>query len=248
LTVVDPQCAHIALKVTPIGSLPFGQLQASVDGKPGTFALSFGVNQFDSQAATYTVHFYPPAGYGATPNPLTFTTSCNATASVEVTVAALDTTPPALTLPANIITPATSPSGAVVTFSATAVDAVDGAVPVTCVPPSGSLFAPGTTTTVSCWASDAHGNSVTGTFTVRVLGAAEIIRQLIADSVALQQGQNLLNNALASINRGDMGKACSQVGAFIDQVQTQTGKKVTQADAAHFIGLAQGARAALGCG
>ncbi|MCL4524660.1 MAG: Ig-like domain-containing protein, partial [Acidobacteria bacterium] len=78
-----------------------------------------------------------------------------------------DTTPPVLSLPANIITQATSSSGAVVNFSATANDAVDGSVPVSCVPPSGSTFALGTTT-VNCSASDLSNNSASGSFSVTV--------------------------------------------------------------------------------
>jgi hypothetical protein len=78
-----------------------------------------------------------------------------------------DTTPPVLTLPANMIAAATSPAGATVTFAASAVDAVDGPVPVTCVPPSGGTFPRGTTT-VTCSASDKSGNVATGSFTVTV--------------------------------------------------------------------------------
>ena len=78
-----------------------------------------------------------------------------------------DVTPPVLSLPANITAEATGPNGAVVTYTATANDNLDGPVPVTCVPPSGSTFALGTTT-VQCSASDAHGNIATGSFTITV--------------------------------------------------------------------------------
>jgi hypothetical protein len=78
-----------------------------------------------------------------------------------------DTTPPSLTLPANITAEATSPSGAVITYSASASDVIDGSAPVICTPASGSTFGLGTTT-VSCSASDQSGNTATGTFTVTV--------------------------------------------------------------------------------
>ncbi len=78
-----------------------------------------------------------------------------------------DTTPPVLTLPANITAEATSASGAAVNYTATATDNVDGAVAVTCAPPSGSTFAL-TTTTVNCSASDSSGNTANGSFTVTV--------------------------------------------------------------------------------
>jgi len=82
-------------------------------------------------------------------------------------VAPGDTTPPVLSLPSNITIEATSASGAVVTFTATANDAIDGSRPVTCTPPSGSTFPLGTTT-VNCSASDTHSNTANGSFTVTV--------------------------------------------------------------------------------
>ncbi|MCI4566705.1 HYR domain-containing protein [Lysobacter sp. CFH 32150] len=88
-----------------------------------------------------------------------------ATASFTVTV--VDTTPPDLSLPGNMIEEATSSGGAVVTFVATADDLVDGNVAVTCVPASGSLFALGVTP-VNCSATDAAGNTATGSFNITV--------------------------------------------------------------------------------
>jgi sugar lactone lactonase YvrE len=80
-----------------------------------------------------------------------------------------DTTPPVISgVPADITVDATSASGAVVTFaSPTASDNVDGPVPVSCSPASGSTFPIGTTT-VTCTATDAAGNTSTATFTVTV--------------------------------------------------------------------------------
>ena len=78
-----------------------------------------------------------------------------------------DTTPPVLTVPANIVTTATTAQGNVVNFTATAVDDTGGAVPVLCVPPSGSVFPLGTTT-VQCSATDASLNSAASSFTVTV--------------------------------------------------------------------------------
>jgi len=52
-------------------------------------------------------------------------------------------------------------------YKVTALDGVDGAVPVTCVPRSGSRFKIGRTT-VRCSASDTSGNTATARFTIRV--------------------------------------------------------------------------------
>lgn len=78
-----------------------------------------------------------------------------------------DTTPPVLSLPTTISTQATSSSGAAVTYTATATDNVDGSVPVTCTPSSGSTF-PLAVTTVNCWSSDSADNTSNGSFTVTV--------------------------------------------------------------------------------
>lgn len=103
----------------------------------------------------------------------TTTVDCEATdaagniGSAAFTVQVVDTTAPALTLPDDLIAEATGPSGAPVGWSASANDVVDGAVGVTCEPPSGTTFEFGDTT-VECSATDAAGNTATGTFQVTV--------------------------------------------------------------------------------
>jgi hypothetical protein len=78
-----------------------------------------------------------------------------------------DTQPPILILPSTITAEATGAAGAVVSFTAAAVDPVDGPVPVTCTPASGSIFSIATTT-VGCSASDQAGNTAVGSFDVVV--------------------------------------------------------------------------------
>nr|WP_272943100.1 HYR domain-containing protein [Streptomyces sp. W007] len=58
--------------------------------------------------------------------------------------------------------------GARIEYTATATDPQDGALPVTCTPPSGSLFPVGTTT-VTCSATDAAGNTGADTARFEVL-------------------------------------------------------------------------------
>jgi hypothetical protein len=85
------------------------------------------------------------------------------------TVTITDTTPPTINTHEDVTPEAISPSGADVTFTATATDLVDGPVVVTCDPASGSPFVLNTPTTVTCNAADAHKNGATPiTFTVTV--------------------------------------------------------------------------------
>ncbi|HEX9506118.1 MAG TPA: DNA/RNA non-specific endonuclease, partial [Acidimicrobiia bacterium] len=118
----------------------------------------------------------------------TVTVGCTATdahgniARGSFAVTVTDHTPPALSLPGNLTAVATTPAGAVVTFAASASDLVDGTRPIVCAPASGGTFAI-SVTTVACSASDAHGSTANGSFTVtvttdtvpgRMVGNAEI--------------------------------------------------------------------------
>lgn len=78
-----------------------------------------------------------------------------------------DTTAPVITAPVSIIKEATSAAGAVVTFTATAVDDIDGPVNVVASPASGSTFPLGTGS-VGLAASDAAHNTATASFPVTV--------------------------------------------------------------------------------
>src|SRR3954451_17187418 len=100
-------------------------------------------------------------------------------AELQIPICGEEATPPALMLPGDIALDATSASGAAVTFTATATDDVDGSVPVTCDPVSGSTFPVGTTT-VRCSAKDAAGNAVQGTFTVTVHAQAQQTQQALS--------------------------------------------------------------------
>ena len=79
-----------------------------------------------------------------------------------------DLTAPVVTPPADVTVEATGPAGAVATFAdATADDIVDGPLAATCDHLSGDTFPVGITT-VTCSATDAHGNTGTASFTVTV--------------------------------------------------------------------------------
>ena len=87
--------------------------------------------------------------------------------SAVATIDVRDTTPPTLVLPPAVKGEEDATGTAVVTFSATASDSVSGLLGVVCIPASGTRLAGGTTT-VTCSARDAAGNTVQGSFTVTV--------------------------------------------------------------------------------
>jgi hypothetical protein len=78
-----------------------------------------------------------------------------------------DTEPPVITVPANLVVEATGSSGAVVNFTASAIDNADGVVATTSMPAPGTLFPLGVTT-VTTTAIDSTGNSASTSFTVTV--------------------------------------------------------------------------------
>jgi hypothetical protein len=83
---------------------------------------------------------------------------CGSSSSLSPFVLAEANQPPVITVPADQTVEATSASGAVVTYTATATDDFDSSVIVNCSPTSGSTFAIGTTT-VQCAATDSAGNA-----------------------------------------------------------------------------------------
>src|SRR5207247_2280690 len=86
------------------------------------------------------------------------------TAAFRVTV--VDTTAPVLVVPADITVEATSAAGAVVSFAATATDAVSTPT-ITYSQAPGTTFVLGTST-VTMTARDAAGNTTTAAFRVTV--------------------------------------------------------------------------------
>ena len=106
-------------------------------------------------------------GLGSQTASCSYTDAAGATATASATYSIVDSTAPVLTLPGDIFRDATGGSGAQVTYSATATDAVDPAPVVSCSPASGSVFILGATL-VSCTAGDAAGNSSSGQFNVTV--------------------------------------------------------------------------------
>ncbi len=144
----------------------------SAAGAAVTFAATATDAVTTSPTITYAVNGVATTSgstfpLGTTTVTVTAKDAAGNTSTGSFTVTVRDTKPPVITAPANIVTEATSAAGAVVTFTATANDLVDGTVAVSASPGSGSTFALGTTT-VTLTATDAHGNTATSSFTITV--------------------------------------------------------------------------------
>jgi hypothetical protein len=138
---------------------------------PDGATVTYPATASDAQGGTLTPSCGPASGsvfpLGTTPVNCSVTDSGGLTATGSFTVTVQDTTPPSLNLPGNITVEAGIPTPVTYTPTPTATDLVDGPVPVSCSPLSGSTFDPGTTT-VNCSATDTHHNTATGSFTVYV--------------------------------------------------------------------------------
>jgi hypothetical protein len=139
---------------------------------PGGAIVTYSASASDLIDPSPSLVCVPASGstfpLGTTTVTCTATDSSGNTATGSFTVKVQDTTPPTVTVPANITTAATGPGGAEVTYSASASDLVDPSPSLVCAPAPGSMF-PITTTVVSCSATDASGNtSAAKTFNVTV--------------------------------------------------------------------------------
>jgi hypothetical protein len=163
--------------------------------------------------------------------------------------ASVDTTPPEITVPADITVNATSPAGADVTYTVTASDEDPENPTVTCTPPSGSVFPIGGTT-VNCEATDAAENTGTANFTITVKGAAAQLADLAINVEGVGPGTSLADKvkaAQAALAKTELPETCSILMAFINQVKAQSGKVIVPSTATSLIANATRIRAVLGC-
>jgi hypothetical protein len=180
--------------VTPANTAPTLSLPSDKTAEatgPGGAAVTYTASANDAEDGALTPSCSPASGstfpLGVTQVNCSVTDSGGLSTSGMFNVTVVDTTPPVLQLPANVTKEATGPNGAAVSFSATASDSVDGAVSVDCSPASGATFALGTTT-VDCSATDAHGNTASGSFAVTVVDTTPPVLHLPSDITAEATG------------------------------------------------------------
>jgi HYR domain len=134
-------------------------------------AVTFPASASDLVDGQVPITCTPPSGatfaLGATQVSCTATDKAGNNATGTFTVTVRDTKAPDPDPPSDMTVEATSPTGAAVTYTASATDLVDGQLPMACTPPSGGTFPLGTTT-VTCSATDKAGNTATASFTITV--------------------------------------------------------------------------------
>lgn len=161
---------------------------------PNGAAASYGTaSAVDGVSANLSATCTPASGttfaLGSTPVTCSATDEAGNTGSTTFTVNVVDTTKPDLTVPDVTAAEATGGNSTRVNIATAATDIVDGSVAVVCTPASGSTFSIGSTS-VTCTATDAHGNTATAKTTVLVYRFASDTRAafVISDKQAVQGG------------------------------------------------------------
>jgi HYR domain len=119
-------------------------------------------------------------------------------------------------------------NGNPVGFQVPVSDTCDPQVAVVCSHPPGSTFAIGTTTPVTCTATDSSTNATSCSFNVKVYTPQEVVANLKA-AVILLAGQlnpgqingliSILDALLASIDGTNNAAICGQLDGFIAKVE-----------------------------
>ncbi len=143
-------------------------------------------------------------------------------------------TPPQITVPAEIVTPATSPSGAIVTYSVEATDSDALVKSLSCVPASGATLPVGTTK-VECAAVDGHENKATASFNVTVTTPPPVLP--VVTSVAPVEGPEAGGTLVTIKGEHLEGATEAKFGTTAaTELKVVSGTEVTVKDPAHVAG------------
>jgi len=142
----------------------------------------------------------------------------------------------------NILLPATDPFGTNVNYEITATDNLDPNPVVVCEPPDGSLFPMAPAATVNCTVTDTSENSSSGSFTVTIFLGKETFDGLnqIISSMGLPKNADksltvLVDTSGNSFEKGNNKTSIKTLEAFKKIVNSQTGKKTSEDNAATLL-------------
>jgi len=127
------------------------------------------------------------------------TDPCTNSAQCSQTITVMDTLPPTITCPSNVVVSVPpNQTNAMVTYPPPQATDLCSSVTTECAPPSGSTFAAGTTT-VTCTATDGCSNVATCTFTVTIstgpVAGNDILGAVANHSASVSAAKLLANDA-----------------------------------------------------
>jgi len=247
ITVTDktaPKLSACPVAPAPIPVLAGGAalLPNLAAGVTATDYSTFLITQAPPAGTAYTL----PAGQNSLTVPVTVRAADalqNTSACAPVTVTFRRPTQPPVLTQADIVTYATGPAGAVVTFAPTVVDAIDGTNhnPVSCTPRSSGATFPIGTATETCSATNSAGLTGSVTFTVTVKHSAPVCAAAVADPGSLwPPNHKLVPIAIAGVTTADRGtSAITVTSVFQDEPTNGLGDGDTPIDAVIVNGAAQ---------
>lgn len=171
---------QVTVADTTAPTLTLQSVTVEATGPSGAVA-AFATSAHDDVDGELEVSCSPTAGslfaLGTTTVACSSTDAAGQTASGELTVTVVDTTPPVLDL-TDLVLEATGPDGVVATpIAPSATDLVDGVLPVDCGIAPDTLFPLGVTE-VACSVEDRAGNPASGTWTIRVVDTTPPVLQV----------------------------------------------------------------------
>jgi hypothetical protein len=213
-------------------------------GEPGAI-VDFAVEAADDSGEV-TVDVSHPSGsffpLGTTTVTAMATDPSGNQASDVFDVTVIDTTPPVLTAPGDVLLNIWEDTSPAHTGTATASDNT-GIAPFVTFSDS-DLVGPTSTVITRTWtATDASGNFATAQQLITVITApGQLVPSLGDEVAALQLPHGMeeslkakLDATLTSLEAGDLEEASNILGAFIHQVEAQRGKKLTDSEADELI-------------
>jgi len=177
---------YIPQKVTLVTLDPIGEIMTVDQVAPSTDG-SFHFTVKAGGIMKITGDYVIKAQYGAQKTSITFYFQSS---QQPPSSGIVDTVPPLLLTPSDMIIDANDSSGARVDYSVKAIDDVDGVLRPNCSPYSGSLFPIGETT-VTCSATDNSGNSDKKSFVITVNVSDVLIPSWIRDVAGFWCGDEI---------------------------------------------------------
>ena len=215
-TATATQLVTVTDNIKPTITAPAALTVSTDPGQCSARGVVLGAPTTADNCSVKSVTTDAPAAFPKGPTTVTWTVTDGSgnTATVTQVVTVTDTEKPVLSALANLTVkaPATQ-CDAVVSFNPTATDNCAGAT-VVARPASGSTFPVGTTT-VTVTATDASGNSSTGSFTVTVT-------DVTAPTVVTQNLTVPLANGAATVTADAVGKGSSDACGIQSLVLSKT--------------------------
>jgi uncharacterized repeat protein (TIGR01451 family) len=195
---------------------------------------------------------------GTTTNTFEVTDSSGNKTSCSFTVTVNDVENPVISCPSSQVLEPTCPSGAIGNWTPpVGTDNCPGAVTTqTAGPAPGSIFAAGTTTTITYTVNDAHGNSASCSFTITVKTVLQTLDDLRASVAANTQLTGTQRNGLLAkldaakqaIQTGNQNGACAKLADFVNSTQNFINHgDLSAATGNAWISTANHIRNAIGC-